>query len=99
MSSAHTSRNISIDEVKDLEILASIVTMLPLGIGLLKLTLFTDAVTDVLLQCLCAVIAAIISIQYNNLPPIRLSKLLVSFGSTISVRMALDSLGVLFCIY
>ena len=74
---------------------ASIVTTLPLGIGLLKLTLFTDAVTEVLFECLCAAIAAIISIQYINLPPIKLSKLLVSFGRTISVNIARDSFGCL----
>ena len=93
VSSAQTSRKISIEELNDLEIFASIVTTLPLGIGLLKLTLLTDAVTEVLFECLCAATAAIVSIQYNSLPPIKLSKLLVSFGSTISVKIARESLG------
>jgi hypothetical protein len=43
---------ISIELLKALETLASTVTTLPRGIALLKATLFTDAVTTILLECL-----------------------------------------------
>ena len=99
MSSVHTSINISIEELNALEILASKVTILPLGIGCSKETLFTEAVTHVLCACLFAVIAAVISIQCNNLPPIRLFKLFVSLGNTISVKFALDCFGVFACYF
>jgi hypothetical protein len=62
--------------------------MLPLGIGFSKETLFTEAVTTILPQWRCAEIAAAISIQWRSRPPIKLSKLFVSFGRTISVRVA-----------
>ena len=42
-----------------------------------------------------AEIAEAISIQCSSLPPIRLPSVLVSFGSTISVMTAADSLAVL----
>ncbi len=47
--------------------------------------LSTDAVTTGALECFWAAIAAAISIQYINRPPIKLPKVFVSFGKTISV--------------
>jgi hypothetical protein len=54
-------------------------------IGLSKEILSTEAVTTGALQCFWAAIAAAISIQYINLPPIKFPKTFVSFGRTISV--------------
>lgn len=77
------------------ETFACMVTISPSFIGCEKETLFTDAVTTTLPQCLCAAIAEAMSIQCNNRPPIRLPSVLVSFGKTNSVMMAMESLGVL----
>jgi hypothetical protein len=55
--------------------------------GFSKDMLSTDAVTTGALQCFCADIAAAMSIQYINRPPIKLPKTFVSLGRTISVIM------------
>jgi hypothetical protein len=77
---------ISIELLKALETLASTVTTLPRGIALLKATLFTDAVTTILLECLRA--------QYLQHDPYeliihhqRLFKGFVSLGNTKSVSV------------
>lgn len=62
--------------------------------GCLNETLSTDAVTTMRLQCFCAEIAAAMSIQCNNRPPIKLFKVLVSFGNTSSFMIVNDSLGI-----
>src|SRR5690606_12059127 len=97
-SSIQTSRKISIEVLKVLETFASIVTTLPKGILLLNATLFTDAVTQILRECLRAVILAARSIRASNSPPNKLFKGFVSPGSTISVKTVMESLGVLGCI-
>src|SRR5215510_3329609 len=74
-------------------------TVLPSLIGLSKEMLSTEAVTTGALQCFCADIAAAISIQYINLPPIRFPYTLVSFGRTISVIIVLLSEDFLGSIY
>src|SRR6185312_2548797 len=61
--------------------------------GFSKEILSTEAVTTIPPQCFVAHRAAAISIQYINLPPIRLPNTLVSFGSTSSVIMILESPG------
>src|SRR5262245_20895953 len=66
-------------------------TVLPSLIGLSKEMLSTEAVTTGALQCFCAAIAAAMSIQYINLPPIRFPYTFVSFGRTISVIIVLLS--------
>jgi hypothetical protein len=53
--------------------------------------LLTAAVTTTRRQWRCAEIAAVISIKCNNRPPIKLPKVLVSLGSTISVDTVYDS--------
>src|SRR4051812_49380237 len=63
--------------------------------GWLNETLFTEAVTTTRWQWRCAAMADAISIQCSRRPPMRLPRVLVSFGRTISVRTARDSLGVL----
>jgi hypothetical protein len=73
--------------------------VLPNLMGFSKEMLSTDAVTTGAWQCLCAAMAAAISIQYISLPPIRFPNTLVSLGSTISVIMVILSDGVLFCIH
>src|SRR5688500_11217282 len=78
--------------------LASICTVLPSLMGFSKEMLSTEAVTTGALQCLVAEMAAAISIQYINRPPIRLPNTLVSLGSTISVIMIFDSAAVFVCI-
>ena len=83
------------DELKDLVTKAVSVTTFPSWMGLEKDILSTDAVTTILLECLCAAIADTISIQCINLPPIKLFKVLVSLGNTISVIVTNDSLHVL----
>src|SRR5678809_801406 len=66
-------------------------TVFPSFTGLSKEILSTDAVTTGALQCFCAEIAAAMSIQYINLPPIKLPYTFVSFGRTISVIIVLLS--------
>src|SRR5207244_796816 len=58
--------------------------------------LSTDAVTTMRLQCFCAAMAETMSIQCMSRPPIRLFSVLVSLGSTSSVMLTTDSLGVFF---
>jgi hypothetical protein len=65
---------ISIELLKALETLASTVTTLPEVLLSLKATLFTDAVTTILLECLRAAILAARSIRANNSPPKDYSK-------------------------
>jgi hypothetical protein len=79
--------------LKALETFASTVTTLPKGIALLNATLFTDAVTTILLECLRAAILAARSIRANNSPPKRLFKGFVSLGKTRSVKIVKDSEG------
>src|SRR5690606_9733359 len=74
---------------------ACMVTTSPSLIERLKETLSTDTVTTGLLQCFCAAIAEQISIQYNNLPPIKLPKVLVSLGRTSSFISVYDSFAFL----
>ena len=71
--------------VNALETCASIWTTLPNLMGFLNDKLSTEAVILGALQCLPAEMAAAISIQYINLPPIKLPKTLVSLGKTNSV--------------
>jgi len=66
--------------------------MSPKRIGFSKETLFTEAVTTIRLQCLCAAIAAVMSIQCKRRPPIKLPSVLVSLGKTISDEIVFDSL-------
>src|SRR5690554_3542765 len=93
-SSIHTSINISIELLNARETFASMVTTLPNGMVLLKATLFTDAVTHILLEWRRAVMLAALSILANNSPPNKLFNGLVSPGSTISVITVMDSAGV-----
>ena len=86
-SSPQTFKCTSIDVLNALVTRASIWTVFPSLIGLSKEMLSTDAVTTGALQCFCADMAAAISIQYINLPPIRLPNTFVSLGRTISVIM------------
>ncbi|MNL37563.1 hypothetical protein D3C87_1597160 [compost metagenome] len=81
--------------LKALVTLASIVITSPNLIGCLKETLSTEAVTTIRLQCFCAEIAAAMSIQCNNLPPIKLLRVLVSLGNTSSFMMVKESFGLL----
>src|SRR6478672_7844027 len=92
-SSIHTSKYISIEELKARDTLASTVTTLPNGIARLKATWFTEAVTVIRRECLRAAILAALSIRANNSPPKRLFKGLVSLGKTKSVKMVNDSEG------
>ena len=80
-----TSIKTSIDELKALETLASIVKILPLGTGSPKATLLIDAVTTICSECLIAAMLATLSIRAKSSPPKRLFKLLVSPGKTMSV--------------
>jgi hypothetical protein len=98
LSSVHTSRKISIDDVNVRDTLASIVTTLPKGMALLNATWFTDAVTVILRECLLAAILAARSMRASNSPPKRLFKGLVSPGSTTSVMMQRESDGYFGCI-
>src|SRR2546423_9837887 len=84
--------------VKALETLASICTTFPSLMGASKEILSTEAVTTGEPQCFMAASAAAISIQYINRPPIRLPKVLVSFGNTSSVMITSDSAGILILI-
>ena len=86
---------ISIEVLKARETFASMCTTLPNLMGFLKLRLSTLAVILGKLQCLPAAMPAAMSIQYINRPPIRLPKVLVSFGSTISFIMVKLSDGFL----
>src|SRR4051812_23338105 len=73
--------------------------MFPSLIGFLKERLSTEAVMLGALQCLPAAIAAAISIQYINLPPIKLPKTFVSFGKTssfITVKLSLAFFDIFF---
>src|SRR6185312_2247238 len=60
-------------------------TTFPSLMGFVNEILSTEAVTTGALQCLLPASAAAISIQYINLPPIKFSNKLVSFGNTSSV--------------
>src|SRR6218665_1793393 len=79
----------SMDEVKALVTFACICTTFSSLIGFSNEILSTEAVTTGALQCFCADNAAAISIQYINLPPIRLPNTLVSLGSTNSVMIVM----------
>src|SRR5690606_5713513 len=74
------------------------VTTFPKAIGLLKEMVSTDAVTTREFECRWAEMAATTSIQCISLPPIKLFKVLVSLGSTISVMVTSESLGVFGCV-
>src|ERR1700722_2161448 len=81
--------------LKALLTFASIWTTLPSLMGFSNEILSTEAVTTGALQCFPAARAAAISIQYINLPPMRLPCTFVSLGKTSSVMMIPDSFGVL----
>ena len=89
--------------VKALHTCASICTMFPSLMGFLKLKLSTEAVMLGRLQCLPAAIPDAISIQYMSLPPIKLPKVLVSFGRTssfITIKLSLAFFAsIVDCIY
>src|SRR6185295_8265264 len=80
--------------LKALETFASICTTFPILIGASKEILSTEAVTTGAPQCFIAASAAAISIQYINLPPIKLPNVFVSFGNTSSVIITNDSFAV-----
>ena len=86
------------DVLNVLETFDSTVTTLPNGMALLKATWFTEAVTQILRECLRAVILAARSIRANNSPPNKLFKGLVSPGNTKSVKVVTDSDGNFGCI-
>src|SRR5262245_16608393 len=73
-------------------------TTLPSLTGFSNEILSTDAVTAGALQCLCAVRAAAMSIQYMSRPPIKFPNTFVSLGKTNSVIMVTLSAGVLLSI-
>ena len=77
------------------ETFASIVTVVPIGIGCPKDTWFTEDVTTISSACLFAAILAALSILANNSPPNKLFNALVSPGKTESVRIVNESLAVL----
>jgi len=76
------------DDENDRDTFDSIVTISPNLIALLNDTLLTAAVTTTRRQCRCADMAAVMSIQLSNWPPIRLPRVLVSLGRII---FALDA--------
>jgi hypothetical protein len=82
------SDKISIELLKALETLASTVTTLQRYCSI-KATLFTDAVTTILLEC--AAILAARSIRANNSPPKIIQSLFL--GKTKSVSVVRDSEG------
>ena len=81
------------EEVNALETFASMVKIVPWGIDFLKETLFTEAVTTMVLLWRCAAIAEHRSIQLSSCPPKRLFRLLVSLGKTSSVMIVNESDG------
>ena len=68
--------------------------MSPNLMGFLKETLFTAAVTHMRRLQRWALMAAVMSIQFNRLPPIRFPSVLVSLGMTMRVLEAYVSRGV-----
>ena len=85
----------SIEELNALETFASIVTVLPRGIGIPNETLLTDDVTTNCFECLLAEIAAALSILASSSPPNKLFSALVSPGNTESVKIVNEFCGVL----
>src|SRR5690554_5894349 len=67
------------------------VTTLPKGMGRLKATWFTEAVTHTLLECLRAAMLAARSIRASSSPPNKLLSGLVSPGNTRSVTTVVES--------
>ena len=84
----------SMEELNALDTFASIVTVLPSGIGIPKETLLTDDVTTNCFECLLAEIAAALSILARSSPPNKLFIAFVSPGKTVSVSMVKESFGV-----
>jgi hypothetical protein len=69
------------------------VTTLPNLTGFSKEILSAEAVTTGQLQCFIDAIAAAISIQCINLPPIKFPRVLVSFGKMSSLMVVSVSFG------
>src|SRR5690606_37788259 len=94
----HTSINTSMDDLKDRDTLASMVTTLPSGRERLNATWFTEAVTTMRRECRRAAMLAARSMPARSSPPKRLLMGLVSLGKTRSVMMVFDCSGVFACI-
>ena len=83
--------NTSREELKERVTWDLRVTTFPKLMGCLNEMLSAEAVTTILLECFWAAMAATISIQCIRRPPMRLLRVLVSLGRTISVMMVTDS--------